>query len=132
MLDASWKTFIGLLGVMGPGVCMRSGIGSLVGPWTSSLLGMLRKDLGASLDEGCFRNLDSLPTEVGRSSNRSSSVPSPKLRLREGLVTVFLAAASRASADGARSARLDVRDGVSGTKAEERREYDRGGGDCAR
>ena len=72
-------------------------------------------------------NLASLVAEVGRSSNISSSLPSPKKRFRCGLVSVFFAAASRASSRGATSARLEVFEGVSGIKALDKREKDLGG-----
>jgi len=54
---------------------------------------------------GCLTNLDSTVAEVGRSSNTSSSEPSPKARRRVGFVSVRFAAASRARDSGARSRR---------------------------
>lgn len=121
-------SFVFLGGIVGvfcwKGVIMRSGRdrGALL------LLDDGRIALGKPRPAGCLMNFDSFVAEVGKSSNTSSSVPSPKLRRRVGRVTVFLAAASRARAAGATSARLE-RVGVSGTKAVDRREKGRGGGD---
>lgn len=93
-------------------------------------LAVLRSVRGAVRRLGCLTNLLSLATDVGKSSNRSSSVPSPKLRRLAGRVTVLLAAASLASEAGARSRLWRV--GVSGTNEVESRECARGIGDWAR
>ena len=50
--------------------------GSIVWPWFS----LLRSDLGAPRPVGYLTNLLSAEEEVGKSSNDSSSVPSPKFR----------------------------------------------------
>ena len=57
---------------------------------------------------GCLRNFASTVAEVGKSSNTSNSLPSPKARRRVGLVNVRLAAASRARDSGAMSFRFGV------------------------
>lgn len=69
----------------------------------------LNRLLGAPYPAGALENLDSTVADVGRSSKISSSVPSPKLRLRAGLVIGFFAWA--ASSAGVKLLR---RPGVSG------------------
>ena len=64
---------------------------------------------------GTFMNLLSFTADVGKSSNVSSSVPSPKFLRRAGLVILRFAIASRVS-DGGATSRRAKRVGVSGTK----------------
>jgi hypothetical protein len=87
-------------------VAIRSGIGR------RELLGCCRKVLLLATFRGTFSNCFSLVAEVGRSSNKSSSWPSPKLRFRWGCVS-FFGGGWRARAEGARSRLTPARLGVS-------------------
>ena len=73
--------------------------------WERPSLPRICTDFGAPRATGCLTNLDSVVAEVGKSSNTSSSLPSPKALRRVGLVSVRLEAASRARDSGATSLR---------------------------
>lgn len=113
----------GLFGVAG-------GIGVVILSRELKRLGSIcvRSEDGGGRELGGLTKRCSFVADVGRSSKSSSSVPSPKLRRREGRVTVRLAAASRARVAGATSRRADLV-GVSGGARD--MELGRGTGDEA-
>jgi len=94
----------GEYGVSGAGVPVREG---KVSWW---ILVRRPETFGGPLPIGSLINLCSESREVGKSSNPSSSNPSPKCLRRTGFVNVRFAAASRAKASAPRGFRLGLGD----------------------
>ena len=67
----------------------------------------MRTDLGAPRPVGVLTNLLSAATDVDKSSNDSSSVPSPKLRRLVGRVRVRFAEETESGVDSPKLARKD-------------------------
>jgi hypothetical protein len=114
------SVLVGLLGVWGCGVAIRSGKG------IRALLVWCRKLLLLGTFRGVFSNCFSFVAEVGRSSKPSSSLPTPKTFLGPKGCEIFWGTLGcRARAAEGCSLRIPARLGVSGCPLPDRREYER-------